>query len=273
VIEIGSSEAPVILNVSPHSTPWALWATKVGLIKRKDEPDEVMRAGTRLEPVVIAMLLDELGVSQQSTLQSPETTERHPERKWQRDTSDVLIFGDLGSPTSVGEVKCVAGQPAPVPRVEWVVQALHHLLVWESAEKCHLAAFGALRFVRWEIPRHQGALDRVLKAEEAFLDLVEKETPPPVVAADCDSLWRGWPLVADRTVTLPIEANAWDLMAVEAAREMEDAKERYDWARAQIKAAMGDAIRAVLPDGSARYSWAPDKRGVRGLRRRGKDGE
>ena len=50
MIEIGSSDAPIILGVSSYLTPWSWWARAVGLIKRVDEPDEVMRAGSKLEP-------------------------------------------------------------------------------------------------------------------------------------------------------------------------------------------------------------------------------
>lgn len=264
VIEIGSADAPAILGISRWETPWQCWARFVGLVESK-ESDEVMDSGKRLENLVLDMELEEFGLDM---LALRQWTVRHHKREWQRATPDAVAINDYGAPAWLAETKCLVNQPPPAPRVADVVQCLHQLLVFEQAESNRLIYFGGLRRERFIIPRHQAAMDRVLRAEEAFLEMVVKEIPPPVVAADCDSLWRGWPLVRDEVCELPPEALAWDLMALEAGREMEDSKERYDWARAQIKAAMGDAMHGVMPDGT-RYSWRPDKNGRRTLKRRG----
>lgn len=47
--KIGSSDAPVIMGVSPWSTPYQLWEHKVG-IRGEPEPNEYMKRGTALEP-------------------------------------------------------------------------------------------------------------------------------------------------------------------------------------------------------------------------------
>lgn len=270
MIEIGSSEAPVILGVSQHETPWHCWARKVGIIKPEDRPDEVMKSGKRLEDYVLDMELEEMG-AEPSVVWRQNTAHglKHPWLRSTPDANDVVPNND--NAIRVYEIKCLVGQPPPVPRVSDVVQCLHHLLVLDGADHARLIYFGGLRRERFIIPRHQGALDRVLRAEEAFLELVEKETPPPIVAADCDGLWRGWTLCRDEVRVLPQEVAAWDLMAVEAEREKGDAEERYNLARAQIKAAMGEAMTGVLPDGGVRYTWRPNKNGVRALKRKGRD--
>lgn len=266
MIEIGSSDAPVVLGVSSFKTPWRLWAELVGLLPKVDEPDEVMQAGKRLEDYVLDMQLNEEGHPDYSAVARQETV-HHQDRKWQRATPDGIGSDEVGR-TVFYEVKCLVGQPPPAPRVADVVQCLHQLLVFEDAEHVRLVYFGGLRRERFIIPRHQGAMDAVLRAEEHFRELVEKETPPPVRAQDASALWRAWPLVADRCERLTDEALAWDRMAVEAGAELEDARERYETARARIKAAMGDATQAVLPDGT-RYTWRPAVNGVRTLRRIG----
>lgn len=268
MIEIGSADAPVILGVSNFATPFQLWLEKVGIVKREDRPDEVMKSGKRLEDYVLDMECEEAGFVAKEVWR--QMTAR---RLFLRATPDGA-YSDLTADdeiTHLFEVKTLVGQPPPMPRVSDVVQCLHQLLVFEDAACNRLIYFGGLRRERFIIPRHQRALDRVLRAEEAFLELVEKETPPPVVAADCDGLWRGWPLVADEVRTLPEESKAWDLIALEAGREKEDAEERYSWARAQIKAAMGPATQAVVPGTTTRYTWRPDVNGRRALKRKGRD--
>lgn len=271
MIEIGSSDAPAILGVSSFLTPWQLWAEKVGLIERVDEPDEVMRAGTALQEAVLEMEVDEFGLEAGAGV--PQHRATHPARKWQRATPDCVTYDDDRRARWLTEVKCLVGQPPPVPRVADVVQCLHQLLVFEQAESNRLIYFGGLRRERFIITRHQGALDRVLRAEEAFLELVEKQIPPPVRAEDAEGLWRGWPLARDEVRVLPPEAIEWDRKMVNAERMRAIADHRYQESRAQIKAAMGEAMSGVLPDGSGvRYTWRPDKRGIRALKRKGKDG-
>lgn len=262
MIEIGSSEAPVVLGVSPHETPWHCWARKVKLIEVADQPDEIMTSGTSLQDVVLDMELREEGTAAHHV--DRQTSSRHDERKWQRATPDGNLDGAV-----LYEVKCLVGQPPSSPRVADVVQCLHQLLVFEGAEHVRLIYFGGLRRERFIIPRHQAALDRVLREEEAFLELVEKEIPPPISARDASVLWRAWPLARDECVTLPADALAWDLVAVEAGRELADAQERYNLARGQIKAAMGPYNQAVIPGTDVRYTWRMDRRGQRALKRKG----
>jgi hypothetical protein len=256
MIELGSSDAPAVLGVDPFRTSWQLWAEKVGLIERLDQPTEVMKAGTTLQDVVLNMELDEFLIP---VLVVRQLRQYHPSRRWQRATPDGV------SDLSLYEVKCLVGQPPSAPRVSDVVQCLHQLLVFD-ADCVRLIYFGGLRRERFIIPRHQRALDRVLREEERFLELVEKEIPPPVSARDSSVLWRAWPLVADRVVQLPPEYVEVDRAMVDAKATADEATERYEAARARIKLAIGDAMRATLPDGT-RYSWKPTSNGHRPLRR------
>ncbi len=255
MIEIGSSEAPVVMGCSPFSTPWQLWATKVGLLERKDEPDEVMRWGTRLEEPV----LDALAVEYGWPTYLYQDTRHSPSRPWQRATCDAIVPDAEGVASILVELKCVIGQPPPVPRVDWLVQCLHEQLVVPEATKHLLVAFGGLRTEAWWLPYHRKALDRVLREEERFLELVETETPPPVRAADASPLNRAWPLVAERVVSLGPEAAEWDRTLMIAKVAEKHWREMREHMEANLKLAMGDAARAVLPDGT-RFSWLAQTR-------------
>lgn len=51
---IGSSDAAVILGVSPYSTPYQLWEQKTGKQKKEDKMNWAMNRGNELEPVARA---------------------------------------------------------------------------------------------------------------------------------------------------------------------------------------------------------------------------
>lgn len=259
MIEIGSADAAVILGVSSFSTPWRLWCEKLGLIERAPA-DEVMESGDKLEQVIVDMEASDLG----ALVIERRRTRYAPERCWQRSTADAEI--STHDWRASVEIKCTVAQPPPVPRVEWVVQSLHHLMVNADAMSCRLVCFGGLRRESWDVPRHQPAMDLILREEEAFLSLVETQMPPPVRAADAAILARRWPWVREASVPLGPE-----FLDVDAQREtMLTARKRaqhaVDTSDAAIKNAIGEASEAMLPDGT-KFTWRSDKRGVRALRR------
>lgn len=263
---IGSSDAPAILGVSRFSTPWQLWARLVGLIPKEDTSSGVMEWGTRLEPVVVAhvvALYGLTGVIADSRKNADGIAPTTGFDGYRRATPDAISVDDYGSIPTVVEAKCSLHQPPLAPSVEHVVQCLHHLLVFDSADRCILAMFGGLTDRQWEIPRHPKALDAVERAEDRFMELVHRQEPPPVRAEDSPNLWRRWPMACEDTVVLPVSAFAWHADLMEADAHEEDATQRKELAKAKLKLAMGTATRAVLPDGSASYTWRPSRNGVR----------
>jgi hypothetical protein len=256
-LELGSSDAPVVMGCSPHKTPFQLWLECVGAIERKDEPTEVMEYGTLLEQTILAAYCCDMGWS--NYLPAPTTTLYHYDRVWQRSTPDGVVLNEYGSPCVLLEVKCVVGHAPPAPRVDWVVQALHHLLVREEATECHILAFGNLMKTVWPIPYHLRAMDRVRREEEAFLERVEKEDPPPVSGRDASILNKAWPLLSEEVITLGPETVALDRLWTEARVQIAAWKEIQNDAEARIKDAIGPHTAAVLPDGS-RYTWREQSR-------------
>lgn len=253
-IEIGSSEAPVILGVSPHETPWGLWAKKVGLITPEQAESEAMAWGTRLQGEVLHAFAEQ----EHMVIYEEQKTHRHFMRTWQRATPDGFCMRyraqhDDDSGVLV-EIKCVVHQVPPVPRVDWIVQCLHQRLTVPNVNEQQLVAFGGLRMISWEIPWHQRAMDRVLREEEKFLELVEKQIPPPVKAEDAGVLNRAWPWPKPRAIALPAELLGCDAVLVEADRQIKAWKDMQAGAEAQIKTALGEAEQGILPNGT-RYSW------------------
>jgi putative phage-type endonuclease len=275
VVEIGSSDAPVVLGVSPFKTPWCLWAKLAGLIEPKDEESEVMIWGTRLQGEVLAGFAED----QRLIIYKEQPTAHHLTKPWMRATPDGLLMRYRSETDDEAmilvEVKCTASQPPPVPRVEWLVQAVHQRLVFESLPEYtiaaqYLVAFGGLRMVSWEVPRHQAAMDRVLREEERFLERVEKQDPPPVRAEDASVLHRAWPWSKPETVLLGDEFYKADAEYAQGAEMMKLGESMKARSQATIQAALGEAERGRLADGTM-FSWKTTKNGQRRFRRYGQE--
>jgi predicted phage-related endonuclease len=251
MIDLGSSEAPAVMGVSPYLTPWQLWARKVELLPADTEDTEIMQRGRQLESAVLDMFLGELHIAPSDVERSPYTMRWRQDRPWQRATPDALVIG-----RALVEVKCVVGYPPPAPRVDWLVQCLHQRMVYPEFKGQYLVAFGNLQLTWWEIPWHQAALDRLLREEERFLELVERETPPPVRAADAAVLGKAWPITTPEPVEL-------DEATERVAREYVAMKENLSKGEklaaegeAILKAALADHEEGVFPNGG-RITWKP----------------
>lgn len=57
--KIGASDAPVIMGVSPWTTPFQLWQMKMGLTTKED--NEAMRRGREMEPIARQKFIDVTG--------------------------------------------------------------------------------------------------------------------------------------------------------------------------------------------------------------------
>jgi len=264
VIEIGSSDAPVIMGVSPHLTPWQLWAQKLGMIEPPPE-NEAMRWGSHLEQRVAEGFIKEhlaqhiVGIKSGWTF-SPHRTWHATDRKWQRATPDV-IYTDYAEDRRLGliEVKCIVGHPPSMPRIDWLIQCLHQRMVFPEAEHQYLVCYGNLHLEWWEIPRHEKAMAAVLRAEEHFLTLLETQTPRPVRAEDAGPLSKFWRATTTETVTLGADAAKWDEWYRAGAEMVKHWTDKKDEAEAHLKAMIGPAQSAVLPNGT-KYTWRPQSR-------------
>src|SRR5215468_3348138 len=60
MIDLGSSDAPAVLGVSPHTTPFQLYARKLGLLPDEIEDTEVMKRGLQMERLVVDMFIEDV---------------------------------------------------------------------------------------------------------------------------------------------------------------------------------------------------------------------
>lgn len=220
-----------------------------------------MAWGLRLEEIIV----EAAGEAPHALITATHVEPRwSTERPWQRATPDgLLTFLDeddklIGDDWLV-EAKATRAAPPDEPRLDWLVQAQHQLMVWPMRGVV-IAAMGALEFRAWRVEPHPSLQRALLAAELRFLALIESETPPPVRAEDNRWLAQAYPLADTmRTVRLGAEALEWDRARQTAAEHLARWQEVKDLAEARIKAAMGPARTAVLPDGTS-FSWSPQKR-------------
>ncbi len=257
MIELGSSDAAVIMGCSPYKTPWKLAAELSGLLPEDDYESEVMAWGTILQDSV----LREFALRERFVIEKDQPSYHHRSKPYLRATPDGLCLryerGNDRAIMALVEVKAFVSHAPDVPRVDHLVQVLHQRLVAETVETIdeqYLVYFGGLRMVWFEVPRHQGAIDRILREEEKFLAMLERGELPPVSARDASALNRAWPWVEPRAVELPGLLLECDHVIEQAEQHMERLKGLRDDAEAQIKAYLGDATTGTFSDGT-KYDW------------------
>lgn len=181
---IGSSDAPVVMGVSPWSTPYKLWETKLGLTKPNFSNYATQR-GHELEPVARAQYELETGVAMPATLAVHES---YPWLRASLDGWDALT-------KTVLEIKCpgkddhATAVNGKVPD-KYYPQLQHQLLV-TGATKVDYYSFDGNKGVLVEVLPDLEYIDKLFNAELEFWKLIETKTPPKLTDSDikkCDDL-------------------------------------------------------------------------------------
>ena len=260
---IGGSDVPVILGLSRYSSPLELWSRKKGLIPDSDLVTPRMKIGAALEPALLEMLADEAGVFVEPTSYAIVAHDAIPEFAYSPDGFVLAIEdGRKGNILGLAEVKNRAGFGAADEWAESVppdvnAQAQHGL----DCSGLPFAWVGALIMggeFRWQ----KVARDDVWIAEARprlldFARRLREDDPPPPTGSEGDraALTAIYPRESSaKTIALPGEFLdlAWQLD--EAQDTAEKAKDAVETIRNKVRAAMGDAEKAVLVDGSS-FTW------------------
>lgn len=178
---LGSSDAPVILGVSPYSTPFKLWEEKCGLREREAE-NWGQRRGNELEPVARAdaeMILD---------LDLPPKLFEHAQFSFLRASVDGWNPADGGTvleikaPCKEDHAMAIAGVVPP----KYFVQNQHQLLVSGARRVVYYSYHPKFDPVRaWvEVFPDRDFMLELFERLCAFWNLVQSRTPPPKVDKD-----------------------------------------------------------------------------------------
>lgn len=174
---IGSSDAPVVLGVSPYMTRFGLWELKTGRAKPK-EANWAMQRGNELEPKARAEyeLISDIDMPPQLAV--------HPKYAFMRASLD----GFNASKRRVLEIKFAGREDHALAKAgkvpeKYMPQCQHQLLV-TGAELLDYFSFDGNRGVIVPVEPDLKFQARLIEEEEAFWDLVQRKVAPDLSDRD-----------------------------------------------------------------------------------------
>ena len=239
---IGGGDAAAILGVSKWKTPLEAYRLKVGEAV-EDETDlarqKVFRRGKRLEPIVIDMLEEEIGVVV-TKRSPPDNPNRYtdPEFPWMKAEIDFeflvtkeiveycegLIPPSLIGTTQNGEIKTTSPlvahqwgeQLTDDCPIEYAAQSMHGLSVTGRQFCLYGVLIGADDLTLYGVRRDDQLIDVMRLREIAFWNCVQNRFPPdPVNMGDVK-------LLMSRMRGVPVEATP---AIAEVARKLKNLKD------------------------------------------------
>jgi putative phage-type endonuclease len=243
---IGGSDVTALLGLSPYTSPWKLWAEKVGLLP-PSESTQRQRIGQRMEPVLAAEFHEETGLC----VVGHQTWCVDPDADWRRCTVDGFIVEtpNAGSLEGIatweaktdGRYGWPDGPPANIrAQCVWGMGVTQH-------DSCFLTVmFAGFRIQTFEIPWDADAKAdwdlMVDRADRFWRDHVLTGTPPPIDGSDAttDALRAVYP---DHVPGVEVELD--DLISELEGRESMKAEIR---ARQKVLDQIDNTLRARFGD-------------------------
>lgn len=171
---IGGSDAASIIGLNPYSSPYSVWADKLGVIPEKEDT-EAMRLGRDLEDYVAKRFTE----ATEKKVRRENHILINPDYPFAHANVDRVIVGeDAGlecKTTSTLNLKRFKNGTFPE---NYYVQCVHYLMV-TGAKRWYLAILVLGReFMHFTIERDEEEIAALAQSEEAFWKLVEERTAP-----------------------------------------------------------------------------------------------
>lgn len=174
---IGASDAPIIMNLSPWTTPYQLWRQKQDLDPSQFETDR-MRRGKELEPFARMVLEESLNQELYPVVLISN------ENEWMSASLDAMS----NDGKTVVEIKCPGKEDHlqslnnVVPE-KYVPQLQHQMYVCEL-DSMYYFSFDGEQGKLLQVYRDDIYIKYMLSLEEIFWDQVKTLTPPPISPRD-----------------------------------------------------------------------------------------
>lgn len=186
-LKIGGSDAPVILGVSPYTTPYELWLDKTGIRPAETASNWAIERGTKLEPAARAIYELEVGIDM------PAAIKVHP----RYDFLIASLDGFNEEHKLVLEIK-VAGKEvfdaAKAGRVheKYYPQVQHQLACSGGVENhffvCkaekNLSEHVIVDAALVQVKPDEAYIKEMIAKELEFYKLVQEKIPPPLMDRD-----------------------------------------------------------------------------------------
>lgn len=210
---IGSSDAPIIMGVSPWCTPYQLWEIKTGIYEKPEITNRAVERGNAMEPK--ARALYEL----ERDMDMPAKLVEHESYPWLRASLDgynetYRIILEIKCPGAADHALACSGS---VPEKYWP-QIQHQLLV-TGADCVDYYSFDGHRGAAVRVFPDIAYCRKLFVTLRDFWEKVQKRTPPPLSERD---------IVRVRDSNLKFLAAQWaaaNRAALAAVRAEEDARE------------------------------------------------
>ena len=237
---IGGSDAPAIIGMNPWSSPYTVWADKLGKLPPKED-NEAMRLGRDLEDYVAKRFTEKTG----KKVRRENFIITNPQYPFAHANVDRMVVGeDAGfeaKTTSVMNLKKFKNGEYPA---NYYVQCVHYMMVTGCAKWYLGVLVLGEGFHDFEIERDEGEIKALAESVEAFWKYVETETPPPAdgTVSTSETLTTIYPESNDDSVSLiAYERDLEQYVALTAQiKELEKLK---DEAANKVKAFLGEAGR------------------------------
>ena len=248
---IGGSDASAIIGMNNYSSPYTVWADKLGKIPPKED-NEAMRLGRDLEDYVAKRFTEETGKKvrrENNILINPEIPFAHA-------NVDRMIVGeDAGfeaKTTSALNVKRFKNGEYPE---NYYAQCVHYLMV-TGCERWYLGVLVlGVEFKWFVIERDEGEIEALRKSEADFWEYVKSGEAPMVDGSDSTS-------ETLRTIYPESNGDEVSLMAFESDLQqymtlsslLDDVKKQKEEVANKIKAFMGEASKGTSGKFKISYS-------------------
>lgn len=252
---IGGSDASSIIGLNPWSSPYSVWADKLGKLPPKQD-NEAMRQGRDLEFYVADRFCEATG----KKVRRENYILINPDYPFAHANVDRMVIGeDAGlecKTTSSLNMKNFKNGAFPDT---YYVQCVHYMMV-TGCKKWYLAVLVLNKeFMVFEIERDEEEIEALAKSEEEFWKLVETKTAPIAdgTTSTSNTLSVLYPESNDESVNLfAYEADLQQYMALSA--QIKDLERLKDEMANKVKAFLGEAGKGESD--CYRVSWASSTR-------------
>lgn len=254
---IGGSESAALFGISPWISRFGLWAEKTGLVDPVELTGEWLKWGQLLEEPIATNYQEVTGRSLWKP-PSPYAVAVHPRLPFMFATLDRWVIAAPDRPDD-GRGDLQIKNASWFKGDDWrdgvpdfiQAQVQHELAVTGLGWGSVAVLIGGNRFAHFDIERNDAYIAELEAQCEHFWDMVQRKERPPTDGSEMttQALKRLHPLDNGTTIALGAEVGeAWDeLSALKAATKANEARQAE--LSNLIKAAIGDASFAQLPDG------------------------
>ena len=235
---IGGSEASTIVGMITYSSPYTVWAEKLGKLPPKED-NEAMRLGRDLEDYVAKRFTEKTG----KKVRRENNILWNPDYPFAHANVDRMVIGeDAGlecKTTSVLNLKSFKNGEFPDT---YYVQCMHYMMV-TGCKRWYLAVLVLGRgFFDFVIERDEEEIKALAKSEEAFWEYVKSNTPPAVDGSNSTSetISTVFPNSNEETVNLFAYEGCLN-QYISIGNQIKELKTRQDELANNVKVFMGES--------------------------------